>query len=87
VVGEISKPRQGRYHLAHGVSHGIRTLSPPQSPLSPPSPDWAGEGGGGKGGRSDPRLAPWAKIMSPTTWADFANELLTQDTSDRGALR
>jgi len=27
VVGEISKPRQGRYHLAHGVSHGIRTLS------------------------------------------------------------
>ena len=61
VEAEIPKPRQGRYRVAHGVSHGIRALSP----LRPPSPAWAGEGGGGKGGRSDPRLAPWATLCRP----------------------
>ena len=46
VEAEIPKPRQGRYHVAHGVSHGIRALSPRRPPL-PPGRE---RGGGGKGG-------------------------------------
>ena len=34
VVPNFPKPREGRYHLVHGVNHGIRTLSPRSPPPS-----------------------------------------------------
>ena len=35
VEAEFPKPRQGRHPVAHGVSHGIRALSPFRPPLPP----------------------------------------------------